>query len=120
MSRPEEKTLKSTPSDVLPLCVDLDGTLLRIDTLHESTFAAAFDDWRVLFRLPGWLAEGKAKLKAELASRWGFDPRRFLITPSFWNISAPSAKPDVIWRCAPPRTVPSPSGSPNTWACLTR
>jgi len=74
MSRPEDKTLKSTPPGALPLCVDLDGTLLRIDTLHESAFAAAFDDWRVLFRLPGWLAEGKAKLKAELAGRWRFDP----------------------------------------------
>jgi 4-hydroxybenzoate polyprenyltransferase len=74
MSRTEDKTLKSTPPGVLPLCVDLDGTLLHIDTLHESTFAAAFDDWRVLFRLPGWLAEGKAKLKAELAGRWRFDP----------------------------------------------
>ena len=45
MSRTEDKTLKSTPPGVLPLCVDLDGTLLHIDTLHESTFAAAFDDW---------------------------------------------------------------------------
>jgi 4-hydroxybenzoate polyprenyltransferase/phosphoserine phosphatase len=74
ISRPEDLTLKSAPPGALPLCVDLDGTLLRIDTLHESTFAAAFDDWRVLFRLPGWLAEGKAKLKGELAARWRFDP----------------------------------------------
>ncbi len=75
MSRPADKTLDSTPLGALPpLCVDLDGTLLRIDTLHESAFAAAFDDWRILFGLPGWLAEGKAKLTAELASRWRFDP----------------------------------------------
>jgi phosphoserine phosphatase len=74
MTRPAEETCTSTPSGVLPLCVDLDGTLLHIDTLQESTFAAAFDDWRILLRLPGWLMEGKAKLKLELAKRWRFDP----------------------------------------------
>ena len=74
MSRLADETFRPAPSGGLPLCVDLDGTLLHIDTLQESTFAAAFADWRVLFRLPGWLAEGKAKLKAELAKRWRFDP----------------------------------------------
>jgi 4-hydroxybenzoate polyprenyltransferase/phosphoserine phosphatase len=74
MTRLAEETCTSTPSGVLPLCVDLDGTLLHIDTLQESTFAAAFDDWRILLRLPGWLIEGKAKLKSELAKRWRFDP----------------------------------------------
>jgi 4-hydroxybenzoate polyprenyltransferase/phosphoserine phosphatase len=67
-------SLKSAPPGPLPLCVDLDGTLLHIDTLHESAFAAAFDNWRVLLRLPGWLGEGKARVKAELAKRWRFNP----------------------------------------------
>ena len=58
---------------LLPLCVDMDGTLLRIDTLHEAAFAAVFADWRVAVRLPGWLADGKARLKEELAQRWVFD-----------------------------------------------
>jgi 4-hydroxybenzoate polyprenyltransferase len=57
----------------LPLCVDMDGTLLRIDTLHEAAFAAVFQEWRVAFRLPGWLGRGKAHLKQELARRWTFD-----------------------------------------------
>lgn len=57
-----------------PLCVDLDGTLLRIDSLHEAAFGAVFADWRVAFSIPGWLVEGKARLKQELATRWAFDP----------------------------------------------
>jgi len=61
-------------SDGRAVCVDLDGTLLRIDTLHESAFSAIFQDWRVLFRIPGWRAAGNERLRAELAARWTFDP----------------------------------------------
>jgi len=60
--------------DDLPLCVDLDGTLVRVDTLHEAAIAVVLSDWRLLFRLPGWLARGKAHLKQQLASRWCFEP----------------------------------------------
>lgn len=63
---------RSTES--LPICVDLDGTLLKIDSLQEAAFAAALKDFRVLFRVPFWLAQGKARLKEELAKRWVFDP----------------------------------------------
>jgi hypothetical protein len=34
----------------LPLCVDLDGNLLRIDTLHEAAVAVLLADWRTAFR----------------------------------------------------------------------
>jgi 4-hydroxybenzoate polyprenyltransferase len=74
VSLPAIETVASTTSEVAPLCVDLDGTLVQIDTLEESVFAAIFDDWRVLFGIPGWLVEGKARLRAELAKRWRFDP----------------------------------------------
>lgn len=57
----------------LPLCVDMDGTLLRIDTLHEAVFFAVLTDWRVAFHLPIWIADGKARVKQELARRWTFD-----------------------------------------------
>lgn len=60
------------PVDRLPLCVDLDGTLLPINSMHEAAFAAMLADWSVPFRLPGWLAGGKAALKRELAARWRF------------------------------------------------
>src|SRR4029077_4552695 len=58
----------------LPLCVDLDGTLLKIDTLHEAAFASFTADWRTLLQVPRWLACGRAHLKHELAKRWSFDP----------------------------------------------
>ncbi|MFT4288101.1 UbiA family prenyltransferase [Nocardioides sp.] len=58
----------TTPADV-PLVVDLDGTLIRTDLLLET--ASRFvtqQPWR-LTRLPGWLVQGRSRLKAELTSQ---------------------------------------------------
>jgi len=60
--------------EALPLCVDLDGTLLRTDAFYESLVAVLARDPRLAARLPGWLGAGKARLKQELAERWSFDP----------------------------------------------
>lgn len=58
----------------LPICVDLDGTLLRSDLLLESTLALlALRPW-MLFLLPWWLLRGKAHLKRQVASRVCLDP----------------------------------------------
>ena len=51
------------------LCVDLDGTLTRTDTLWESFLLLVKRNPLYLFRLPFWLAEGKSALKHEIASR---------------------------------------------------
>lgn len=67
-------TMSAQAAAGLPICVDLDGTLLKIDSLQEAASAAALKDFRVLFRVPVWLAQGKARLKEELAARWSFDP----------------------------------------------
>jgi 4-hydroxybenzoate polyprenyltransferase/phosphoserine phosphatase len=58
----------------LPLCIDLDGTLLLSDSLLESVVAALGTEPLLLLRLPGWLGAGKARLKQELAAHWRFDP----------------------------------------------
>jgi 4-hydroxybenzoate polyprenyltransferase len=49
------------------LCVDLDGTLIKSDTLHDSTLAVARQHPSALLRIPGWLLQGKAALKRHLA-----------------------------------------------------
>ena len=59
-----------SPLDIatLPaLCVDLDGTLVKSDTLHDSALAVARHHPRALVNFPGWLAQGKAALKRHLA-----------------------------------------------------
>ena len=45
------------------LCVDLDGTLVRSDTLVDSVLALARQNPRALVRVPGWLAQGKPAFK---------------------------------------------------------
>jgi len=53
----------------VPLCVDLDGTLIRSDTFHEALLLLARGSPRALPALPLWLAGGKAKLKHLVAER---------------------------------------------------
>ncbi|HMF63471.1 MAG TPA: UbiA family prenyltransferase [Edaphobacter sp.] len=56
------------PATTLPaLCVDLDGTLVKSDTLVDSTLALARHHPAALLNLPGWLAQGKAALKRHIA-----------------------------------------------------
>src|SRR5258706_6628659 len=63
----------SAEFEKLPLCVDLDGTLLKIDTFHEAILFTLLADWRKLFRLPIWLWKGRAYLKRKVAQTLRFD-----------------------------------------------
>jgi 4-hydroxybenzoate polyprenyltransferase len=56
----------SEPAAALPLCVDLDGTLVRTDCLVETALAACRTP-ALLLRMPRWLAHGRAAFKAALA-----------------------------------------------------
>jgi len=56
-----------------PLCVDLDGTLVRTDTLIESFFALLRKNFLFIFLVPMWLLRGKAYLKEQIARRVDLD-----------------------------------------------
>ena len=58
------------------LCVDLDGTFLKTDTLFECFFRALKSRPSVLLALPLWLAQGRYRLKQALTQHSrGFDLR---------------------------------------------
>lgn len=57
----------------LPLCVDLDGTLLATDCLWESFIHGLKKNPFILFLVPFWLMRGKAYLKNRLAAFAHFD-----------------------------------------------
>jgi 4-hydroxybenzoate polyprenyltransferase len=57
----------------LPLCVDLDGTLLATDCLWESFVQGLKQNPFILFQVPFWLLKGKANLKNHLAQYANFD-----------------------------------------------
>ncbi|MBW9061772.1 UbiA family prenyltransferase [Rhizobium herbae] len=55
----------------IPLCVDLDGTLLAADTLWEGVAIVLLRNPLMLFAVLYWMARGKARLKHEIAARSG-------------------------------------------------
>lgn len=58
---------------MVPLVVDLDGTLLKSDLLLESTLALLGKSPWMALAFPGWLLRGKAHLKREIARRVELD-----------------------------------------------
>ncbi|MBN9343978.1 MAG: hypothetical protein BGO76_04335 [Caedibacter sp. 38-128] len=67
----------------LPLCIDLDGTLIRSDVTHESVllFIRKYP-WKI-FKIFVWLCRGRAFLKARLADYVIIDPALLPYNESF-------------------------------------
>ncbi|HWY25663.1 MAG TPA: UbiA family prenyltransferase [Nevskia sp.] len=57
-----------------PLCVDLDGTLIRGDSMVEACLALLKQQPLQALLLPLWLLRGRAALKREVARRVQLDP----------------------------------------------
>lgn len=66
-----------------PLCVDLDGTLIKTDLLVESFFLLLRKHPLVILLVPFWLLRGKARLKQELARRVELDVATLPYHPTF-------------------------------------
>ncbi len=59
-----------------PLCVDLDGTLIRSDVLVESLLLLVKQRPWTTFLIPLWLLQGRAALKQKVAERVDLDVER--------------------------------------------
>lgn len=67
ISEGSKANAKGEATRLPPLCIDLDGTLLKTDTLLETTIAhVKAHPWNSLL-FPFWLCEGRARLKQRLA-----------------------------------------------------
>ena len=53
----------------LPLCIDLDGTLVKSDTLVDGVLVLARQHPPSLLAIPGWIAKGKAAFKQRVTER---------------------------------------------------
>jgi len=58
-----------------PLCVDLDGTLVKSDTLMDSLLVLLRSRPLDALQFPFWLLRGKAAVKAEVGARVSLDVR---------------------------------------------
>jgi 4-hydroxybenzoate polyprenyltransferase len=56
-----------------PLCVDLDGTLVKSDTLWDSLLVLARRKPKLLPKLPGYVLQGKAQFKDYVTSQVALD-----------------------------------------------
>jgi len=68
-----QESSANTDTDV-PLCVDLDGTLLKTDTLHELIVRAIKQHWWLLLVLPFLVLKGKAQFKKALSDKIALNP----------------------------------------------
>lgn len=73
MESPAQPTSGDAVPDAIPLCVDLDGTLIRTDLLLESAVLLLKQNPLYLLAYPLWLSRGRANLKHEIASRVQLD-----------------------------------------------
>lgn len=72
MATPVQSMPDAAQAEV-PLCIDLDGTLIRSDLLVESALALLRRNPLHAFSIAGWLLKGKAHLKQEIAARTEID-----------------------------------------------
>lgn len=77
-----------------PLCVDLDGTLIRSDLLVESALALVKRNPLYLLAFPLWLLRGRANLKRQIAQRVQLDIETLPYDPrvSTWLASQPARR----------------------------
>jgi 4-hydroxybenzoate polyprenyltransferase len=73
---PESNAIAVPAADLRPLCVDLDGTLVKSDTLLDGMCQYLRRHPLEFWRLPLWLRRGKAHLKTEVADRTELDAAR--------------------------------------------
>ena len=67
----------SMPPDLSrPLCVDLDGTLIKSDSLFDAFCELVRRNPLAVWRLPLWLMGGRARVKIEIARRAPLDATR--------------------------------------------
>ena len=64
----------SAPNKTIPLCVDLDGTLIYSDALYEALLVLIRKNLFYLLLLPVWVLRGKAHFKHKIAEHCELDP----------------------------------------------
>jgi 4-hydroxybenzoate polyprenyltransferase/phosphoserine phosphatase len=57
----------------MPLCVDLDGTLVKSDTLVDTVVVLARQHPASLLRFPQWISQGKASFKRKVSTLASID-----------------------------------------------
>ena len=82
----------------VPLCVDLDGTLVKSDTLVDTVLVLARQNPASVLRFPAWIAQGKAAFKRRVSSLAEIDVERLPYNrPLLEYLREEHAKGREIW-----------------------
>jgi 4-hydroxybenzoate polyprenyltransferase/phosphoserine phosphatase len=73
----------SSSASQVPLCVDLDGTLLRSDILWEAILVLLKKKPHLLFMLPVWFLRGRPYFKRQIATRVAVETHLLPYHPAF-------------------------------------
>jgi 4-hydroxybenzoate polyprenyltransferase len=65
---PQAQGAGAEEAGAVAICVDLDGTLVKSDTLIDSVLALARQHPAELLRIPGWIAQGRAAFKRHVTA----------------------------------------------------
>ncbi len=83
MINDQSQSPQSITESKIPLYVDLDGTLIKSDMLHESVILLMKLNLLYIFMLPFWLLKGKANLKYQIARHVNIDASLLPYNASF-------------------------------------
>ncbi|WP_338844433.1 UbiA family prenyltransferase [Massilia sp. W12] len=98
----------TTQAPDLPLCVDLDGTLLLTDVLLESALLLIKRNPLWLCMMLFWLLRGKAHLKAQIARRVRLDAASLPRQSDFYAwLCAQKAAGRTLWLCTASHHIPA-------------
>lgn len=86
----------SESAEKLPLFVDLDGTLIKTDSLLESVLLLLKSNPLYLFVLPLWLLRGRAAFKHKIASRVSLSAGRIPVNEEFFTWLKDQKERDLI------------------------
>lgn len=75
----------ASEKNVVPLCVDLDGTAIKTDLLWESMIQVVRRNPFYVFCILAWWVRGRAYLKAQLAVRSDLDMAALPVDKAFWE-----------------------------------
>lgn len=83
-----------------PICVDLDGTLIRGDLLITSSCLLLKKNILYIGALTVWLLKGKAHLKAEIARRIHLEPQKLVYNENLINwLKEKQRLGHTLWLC---------------------
>ena len=91
--------MQQQPDNInLPLCVDLDGTLVRTDTLHEHLLSTMFHSTLSTLYSAKHLLSGKARFKSELSNIRDFSADHLPVNEQVTDLiaSQPSGRETIL------------------------